>query len=177
MRDVASCVVPHSKRPQFPGPLLIRTQCTDTSSKATLCLKAQNEGALTTTCLVLKKPQIPHTAQQVGCHPMNNSRGKRSSIPPHSTRPDSPIPTLQGPCDRSQKWRGTLRFLPQLEKRPSSIEPNSVVSREAPSNTTVSLNSQRLPEKLPEVTGTSRGNPEFPEVTRERLGESFFNVS
>ena len=46
-----------------------------------------------------------------------------------------------------------------------------------PPNTTVSLNSQRLPEKLPEVTGTSRGNPEFPEVTRERLGESFFNVS
>ena len=45
------------------------------------------------------------------------------------------------------------------------------------------LNSQRLPEKLPEVTGTSRGNPEFPEVTRERLGprqrprESFFNAS
>ena len=35
----------------------------------------------------------------------------------------------------------------------------------------------KLPEKLPEVTGTSRGNPEFPEVTRERLGESFFNVS
>ena len=37
--------------------------------------------------------------------------------------------------------------------------------REAPPNTTVSLNSQRLREKLPEVTGTSRGNPEFPEVT------------
>ena len=78
---------------------------------------------------------------------------------------------------QSQKWRATLRFLLQLEKRPSSIEPNSVVSREAPPNTTVSLNSQRLPEKLPEVTGTSRRNPEFPEVTRERLGESFFNVS
>ena len=29
-----------------------------------------------------------------------------------------------------------------------------------------------LAEKLPEVTGTSRGNPEFPEVTRERLGET-----
>ena len=25
IRDVASCVVPHSKRPRFPGPLLIRT--------------------------------------------------------------------------------------------------------------------------------------------------------
>ena len=92
------------------------------------------------------------------------------------TRPDSPVPTLQGPCGQSQKWRGSLRFLPQLEKRPSSIEPNSVVSREAPPNTTVSLNSQRLPEKLPEVTGTSRGNPEFPEVTRERL-ESHFSTS
>ena len=28
---------------------------------------------------------------------MNNSRGKRSSIPPYKTRPDSPVPTLQGP--------------------------------------------------------------------------------
>ena len=59
----------------------------------------------------------------------------------------------------------TLRFLPQLEMRPSSIEPNSVVSREAPPNTTVSLNSQRLPEILVvprEKTPTgaaARGNP------------------
>ena len=165
IRDVASCVVPHSKRPQFPGPLLIRTQCTDTSSKATLCLKAQNEGALTTTCIVRKKPQIPHTAQQVGCHPMNNSRGKRSSIPPHSTRPDSPIPTLQGPCDRSQKWRGTLRFLPPLRTMPSSIAPNPVESREVPPNSTVSLTSQRHPEKLPEVISASRENPGFPAAT------------
>ena len=47
--------------------------------------------------------------------------------------PGSPVPeilqakTLQWD-DRSQKWRGTLRFLPQLEKRPSSIEPNSVAA-------------------------------------------------
>ena len=27
-------------------------------------------------------------------------------------------PTLQGPCDQSQKWRRTLRFLPPLEMRP-----------------------------------------------------------
>ena len=37
------------------------------------------------------------------------------------TRPDSPVPTLQGPCGRSQKWRGSLRFLPPLEVRPSSV--------------------------------------------------------
>ena len=55
------------------------------------------------------------------------------------TRPDSPVPTLQGPCDRSQKLRGTLRFLLQLEMRPSSIAPNPVESQEAPPKFTVRL--------------------------------------
>ena len=49
------------------------------------------------------------------------------------TRPESPVPTLHGPCDRSPKWRGSLRFLPPLEMRPSSIAPNPAESREAPS--------------------------------------------
>ena len=40
------------------------------------------------------------------------------------TRHDSPVPTLQGPCSRSPKPRGSLRFLPPLEMRPSSIAPN-----------------------------------------------------
>src|SRR5574337_249478 len=31
------------------------------------------------------------------------SRGKRSSMPQPKTRPDSPVPSLQGPCDRSLK--------------------------------------------------------------------------
>ena len=48
------------------------------------------------------------------------------------TRHDSPVPTLQGPCSRSQNWRGSLRFLPPLEMRPSSIATNPVESREAP---------------------------------------------
>ena len=46
-------------------------------------------------CIVRKNPQIPNTVRQVACHPVNNSRGKRSSIPPYNTRPDSPVPTLQ----------------------------------------------------------------------------------
>ena len=29
------------------------------------------------------------TTREVTCHPMNNWRGKQSSIPPHKTRPDS----------------------------------------------------------------------------------------
>ena len=84
------------------------------------------------------------------------------------TRPDFPVPTLQGPCGRSPKRRGILRFLSPLEVRPSSIAPNPDESREAPPNSTVSLNSQRHLENLPEVTGTSQGNPGFPAATRER---------
>ena len=48
------------------------------------------------------------------------------------TRPGSPVPTLQGPCGRSPKRRGSLRFLPPLEMRPSSIAPDPGESREAP---------------------------------------------
>ena len=61
--------------------------------------------------------------------------------------------------------------------RQSSIAPNAVESREAPPNTTVSVSSQRNPEQLPEVTGTSRGNTGSPAATRERPQESVFNAS
>ena len=47
------------------------------------------------------------------------------------TRPDSPVPTLQGPCGRSPKRRGSLRFLPPLEVRPSSVAPDPVQSRDS----------------------------------------------
>ena len=36
-------------------------------------------------------------------NPLPISRGKRSSMPQPKTRPDSPVPSLQGPCDRSLK--------------------------------------------------------------------------
>ena len=32
------------------------------------------------------KPQVPHTTRQVACRPVNNSRGKQSSITPHTPR-------------------------------------------------------------------------------------------
>ena len=49
-------------------------------------MKAQHEGALTPLCIVRKNPQVPHTAQQVACHSVNNSKGKGKSIPPQKTR-------------------------------------------------------------------------------------------
>ena len=39
------------------------------SSKATLWMKAQHKGALRPSCIVRKNRQVPHTAQQVACHP------------------------------------------------------------------------------------------------------------
>src|SRR5574341_235239 len=48
-----------------------------------------------------KKPQVPKTARQAASLPGDISRGKRSSMPQPKTRPDSPVPSLQGPCDRS----------------------------------------------------------------------------
>ena len=151
-------MVPHSERPRFPAPLLIRTRCLDTSLKATLWMKAQHEGALTPSGIVHKNPQVPLTARQVACHPVNNSKGKRRSIPPRKTRRDSLVRTRQVLCDPSQKWRGPLRFLPPLEMRPSSIAPNPVESQEAPPNSTVSLTSQRHPQKLSAVTEIGRAH-------------------
>ena len=78
-----------------------------------------------------KKPQVPNTARQAASLPGDISRGRRSSMTQPKTRPDSPVPSLQGPCDRSLK-SGTQRFLPQLEMRPSSNAPSPVESREAP---------------------------------------------
>ena len=80
-------------------------------------------------------------------------------MPPHMSRPDSLFETgytARDPCENS---RGTLRFLPQLEMRPSSIAPNPVESQEAHPNSTVFLTSHRHPEKFREVTVTTREEP------------------
>ena len=72
------------------------------------------------------KPTKVHVAR------LTRKVSKRSSIPPHKTRPDSPVPTLQGPCGQSSKRRGSLRFLPPLEVRPSSFATSPAESRKAP---------------------------------------------
>ena len=116
----------------------------------------------------LEKPAGSTYSSTSGLSPLKNSRGKWGFIPLHKTRPDSPVPTLQGHYDQSQNWRGSLRFLPPLKMRPFSIATKPVESREARPKSTVCLTSQRHPEKLPKVTGRSRRNPGFPAATRER---------
>ena len=69
----------------------------------------------------------------------------RMAFPLHKTRPDPPVPILQGLCNliqtsASEVTRGTLRFLPPLEIRTSSIARNPVESRETrPSSLWVSI--------------------------------------
>ena len=50
-----------------------------------------------------RRPQVPNTARQAAPLPGDISRDKRSSMPQPKTRPESPVPSLQGPCDRSLK--------------------------------------------------------------------------
>ena len=83
-----------------------KSRCTSTTSNVTLRMKSQHEGALTPQLHHPEKATGSNRTRQVGCHPVNNSRGKQSSIPQRKTRPDSPVPTLQRPCDRSQKFPG-----------------------------------------------------------------------
>ena len=110
-------------RPRIPDPLLIRTRCTDTSSNVTLWMKSEHEGELTSQ---LPPPEKPAGSKYNSTHGLSRreySRGKRSSIPQHKTRPDSSVPTLQRPCDRSHKWRGTLSFCVNI--RGGAIHPCS----------------------------------------------------
>ena len=118
-------------------------------------------------CVVRKKPAGSTHSSASGLSSREQLERQAEFHSSDKTRHDSPVPTLQGPCDQSQKWRRILRFLPPLEMRPSSIAPNPVESREGPPNSRVSLTSQRHTEKLPEATGTSRGNPGFTAVTQE----------
>ena len=148
----------------IPWSALDKNPMAEPNSKAILWNKAQHEGAVTPRCIVQKNPQVPHTNRQVACHPMNNARVKRSSIPPHKMRPDSPVPTLQGLCNPSQFQ--CIRSQERNPEVPASTCHEAlfhctkpVEFREAPPNSTVTLTSQRHAEKLPEVTGTSRWNP------------------
>ena len=169
--------MPHAERPRFPGPLWRRTRCPDTSSKATLWMKSQHEGVLTPPCNDRKNPQVPNTARQVACHSVNNSKGKRRSIPPQKTMRDTLVNNRQVACDRSQKWRGPLRFLPPFEMRPSSVAPDPAESRGAPPP-------PQDPSPLRGTLGSSlkspaegQGHEGFPPPPLERPRESFFNAS
>ena len=91
-----------------------------------------------------EKPAGSTYSSTSGLSPLKNLRGKWGFIPLHKTRPDPPVPILQGLCNliqtsASEVTRGTLRFLPPLEIRTSSIARNPVESRETRPSSTVSL--------------------------------------
>ena len=96
-------------------------------------MKAQHEGALTPPCVVQKKPAGSTHSSASGLSSREQLERQAEFHSSDKTRHDSPVPNLQGLGERSQKWRGSLWFLPPFEMRHSSIAPNPVESREAPS--------------------------------------------
>ena len=94
-----------------------RSRCPGASSNVTLRMKSQNEWALTSQ---LHHPETAKGSKYnltSGLSPPEQLEGPAEFQPHHKTRPDSPVPTLQRPCNPSQKWRGRLRFPPHLEMR------------------------------------------------------------
>src|SRR5574337_562760 len=83
----------------FPYTTLFRSR---TPLRTPPCECSQHEGAVFP-CILWKKPQVPNPARQAASLPGDISRGNRSSIPQPKTRPYSPVPSLEGPCDLSLK--------------------------------------------------------------------------
>ena len=129
-----------------------------------------------------EKPAGTTHSSRSDLSPVNNWRGKQSSIPPLKTRPDSPVRTLQRNCDPSQIWpRGSQE---RKHEFPASTRDEALFHCTKPSGVPrdpSQLHSipdfSEAPLDLPEITGTSRGNQGFPAPTRKRPRESFFNAS
>ena len=152
-------------------------RCPGTFLSVTLRMKSQHKRELT--------PQLHRPGKAAGSKynstsgltPKEQLQRQADFLASTETRTDSPVPTLQRPCDQSQKWRGTLWLPPQLEMTQSPKAQNPVESREAAIKSTVFLTFHRHPEKLPEVTVTSPGNPGFHAATRERPRDAPFKAS
>ena len=80
----------------------------------------------------LEKPAGSTRSSTRGLRPPERLERQAEFPSSDKTRPDSPVPTLQGPCGWSPKRRGSLSFLSPLEMRPSSIAPTPAESRETP---------------------------------------------
>ena len=87
---------------------------------------------------------------------------------------DRAVPFRDGADDtRASEASHGVEGTEQTEARPLRF-PLLNSNHSAPPKSTVFLTSNRHKEKLPEVTGTSQGNPGFPAATLERHRESFF---
>ena len=81
-----------------------------------------------------RKPPIPMSIREEAGRCYSSSRGERTCMSPHQTRPDSTVETPEVPRVPCQHRRGTLRFRPQLQMRTSALVATAEVSREAPCN-------------------------------------------
>ena len=88
---------------------LIPAVVVDSESKKVLTVAYMNAESLKIsmekelTCFWSRSRQELWLKGETSGNYQHTSRGKRSSMPQPKTRPDSPVPSLPGPCDRSLK--------------------------------------------------------------------------
>lgn len=129
---LATWVGPHAERPRFPGPLLKKTPMPGHLFEGHPVDEGTTRRGTDSPVHRPEKPAGSAHSSTRGLRPPERLERPAEFHSSDKPRPDSPVPTRQGPCDRSPKRRGSLRFLPPLERRPSSIAPHPVASREAP---------------------------------------------
>ena len=84
-------------------------------------------------------------------HYCYSSRGKRTCMSPHETRPDSSVETPEECRDPCQHTRGILRFQPLLQMRTSALAVTAEVSGEAPCKSHGDWTFLRQHERVPDV--------------------------
>ena len=86
-------------------------------STVTPSIDSQHNGMFDSPVEPQEKATNPMSTRQEAGHYCYSSRGKWSCMPPHKTRPDSPVETPREPRVSCHHWRGNLRFWPQLQMR------------------------------------------------------------
>ena len=124
-------------------------------------INSQHEGSSDAPVANPKRATSPKFNSPGDLKCFDKSRGKQSSMPPHTLRPDSLFEMAYTARDPRQNRRVTQRFPPQLEMRPSSCAPKPVESRGSPPNSTVFLTSHRHNEKLQRSPSQVEGTQGF----------------
>ena len=107
-----------------------------------------------------RKPPIPMSTRKETCHYRYSSRGKRTCMSPHETRPDSPVKTPEEPRNPCQHCRGNLRLQPQLQMMTVAAAATGEGSQEAPHNSHGDWTFLRPHEWVPEVPIITREEPQ-----------------
>ena len=146
-----------------------KTRTPGTSLNVTLRMKSQYKKALATQ---LHRPEESCRFQNnstSGLSPREQLKRQAEFHSSTKTWPESSIPTLQRPCNRSQKWRENLRS--RLNSRWGSIHPysNARGIPRCPSQRQRRSDFHEETRAVPQVDMQLERNPKLPATTPRKL--------